>query len=94
MGRRGGSVDYQGSLGTTQFGPNKARKSTYLPHSEQQQSASPDRFDGAQGDQRWVAVAGPKDNEGLQVQFGTQFRWSFYIQDTLLTMCSCAQTYV
>ena len=54
------SVDYQGSLGTTQFGPNKARKSTYLPHSEQQQSASPDRFDGAQGDQRWIAVAGPR----------------------------------
>jgi len=38
-------------------GPNKARKSTYFPHSEQHQSALPDRFDGAQGQQRGVAVA-------------------------------------
>ena len=74
-------------MGTTQVGPNKARKSTYLPHSEQQQSASPDRFDGAQGDQRWVAVAGSSYSESLQVQFGTQFRGPG-VQDSLLTVGS------
>ena len=52
-------------------GPNKARKSTCVPHSEQQQSALPDRFDGAQGQQRGVAIAGSGTQRGFAVAVWT-----------------------